>query len=199
MIGNYAHRSAAAIAASLVITSVTSVRAADPASAPPVDPFVAFRLLDELRFGGFAHNPGQKERGTVDVSVEVLSSRLHSDTGNRLLDYFLSPRLNAGVMANTGGKTSYGYAGFVWTADLTEAIFLETGFGAAVNTGKKAPTDDRAGLGCALTFRESLALGYRVSESVNLTVGVEHISHAQLCGKHNAGLTNVGARIGYRF
>ena len=53
--------------------------------------------------------------------------------------------------------------------------------------------------GCRFDFRESGGFGYQFNEHWDLIANIEHISHASLCGHINPGLTQVGARVGYKF
>ena len=58
---------------------------------------------------------------------------------------------------------------------------------------------DRVNTGCRWDFRESGGFGYQFSEHWDVIANIEHISHASLCTHINPGLTQIGARIGYRF
>jgi hypothetical protein len=103
-------------------------------------------------------------------------------------------------MFNAYGLTSYGFAGLNWREPLIGPLFLEVGFGGAVNNASRNPHDlTRTDLGCPVTFRESGGLGWQFNEHFDVVVGVEHISHANLCSSLNPGLTSAGVRIGYRF
>lgn len=179
----------------LTIAIVTGVTA--PARADDIS--TAFRLIDTVRVGAFAHNVGLKEDGDVAVSAMVMTSRIGATTATpqNFVDFLLTPRLHAGVMANTSGNTSYGYAGLTWRADLIAGFFTELEFGGAVNNFKDAP--DRINMGCNLTFRESAGLGYRLSEHFDVLASIEHASHADLCDEANDGVTEIGVRLGYRF
>lgn len=151
----------------------------------------------ELRLGGFAHDIGGVEDGSVDVNLEALSGRLFN-AGSDVANLFV-PRFHAGGSISTSGDTSFGYAGFTWTFDVTDRLFIEGAFGGAVNNGNTgAPRDGEAALGCALTFREAASIGYRLDRNWSVMATVEHISNAGFCSR-NAGLTNVGMRIGYVF
>jgi Lipid A 3-O-deacylase (PagL). len=157
-----------------------------------------FRLLDEIRGGVLAHSPGNTESGTVDLAVELLSDHLPVATGNGLLDFVLSPRLHAGAVVSTAGETSYVYAGLTWDFAITDSLFIETAFGGALNNGVDGERG-RIEMGCVATFRSAAGVGYRFDDSWSIIAGVEHLSHAGLCGDDNEGLTNVGVRVGYRF
>ncbi len=183
----------------MAISSTSRVAAGDPSTQSLEYRCEVFRFFDEVRGGVFAHDPIDAEAGGVDVSVEILSSRLSVNTGNPLLDLAFSPRLNVGAMAITSGTTSYLYAGLVWTVPLFERAFAEGAFGAALNNGELDFKPGRAAMGCHLTFREAFGLGHELSEQVTVIESIEHVSHVNLCGDRNSGLTNSGVRIGYRF
>ena len=49
---------------------------------------------------------------------------------------WLVPRPTIGIMANTAGKTSYGYVASTWTIDITRWLFLEPVVGTAIHDGE---------------------------------------------------------------
>jgi hypothetical protein len=106
----------------------------------------------------------------------------------------------AGGTLNFGGKTSVAYAGFAWTWDITPNWFIEPSFGGAIHSGRLEAPDSsgRLSLGCRELFRPGLSSGYRLNERWTVVVAWEHISNANLCGR-NAGLNNLGAKIGFSF
>ncbi len=176
---------------------------AQPTAAPA---YYSWQPLNEIRVGGFAHNPIHDENAPVDVSVEALSAPIMFPgaatpwiASNPWVSWFFNPRLDLGGMINTGGKTSYGYGGFVWRIPIYQKFFFEGEFGGAVNNAPREPTYDRVDMGCALTFRESGGFGYQFDEHWDFIASVEHVSHASFCTKINPGLTQFGARIGYKF
>lgn len=91
----------------------------------------------EVRGGLFAHSPAFQEAGSVDVNLELMSPRLGVPVTG-LLTFFI-PRLQVGGMLNTAGKTSYAYAGFVWTFDVTPKFFFEPMFGGRSTTASSTP------------------------------------------------------------
>jgi hypothetical protein len=100
----------------------------------------------EARLGVFAHSIGATEAGGVDANVELLLPRLPNDLPEQYK--FLVPRPQFGAMINTAGKTSYGYAGVVWTLNILPQFFLEPMFGGAVHDGNATATpvpDERVG------------------------------------------------------
>lgn len=159
---------------------------------PVTDPFV-----EELRLGGLAHDASSPEGGSADINIEALFIKPF-DTSEWWS--VLIPRPHVGATISTGGETSTVYAGVTWRADLfSTPAFFEASFGGSLNNGQTEKYDnDRNPLGCHELFRESAALGYQLTEHWSLMASVEHNSNAGLCSQ-NRGLTNYGAKIGYRF
>ena len=164
-----------------------------------------FRLLDptpqasmwEVRGGLFAHSPGFRESGSLDINAELLSPRLGVPIDTRFA--FLIPRLQAGAFLNTGAKTSYVYGGFAWELDITSRIFLEPMFGVAYHNGKLDTDDaDRVSLGCNPLFHTGLSVGFRATAQWSVVGTWDHISNAGLCGR-NVGLNTYGLKVGYSF
>ena len=152
----------------------------------------------EARLGGTAHDPGSPERGSADINGELLFGKTFSVDRNPLL-----PRIHLGGSASLGGKTSYGYAGLTWTFGVTDRLFVEGSFGGAVHNGQTGVIVDPGHnkLGCSPLFRESAALGFRLTQNWNVLATIDHMSNAGLCGHDhgNRGLTNFGGKLGYRF
>jgi hypothetical protein len=175
-------------------TPVDTMGLETPAPAPYINP------LQEVRFGVFAHNWIHDEGAPVDVSVEVLSSTLPLwNTTNPWISWFFNPRLSAGGMINTEGKTSYGFLGFAWRIPIYQKFFFEGEFGGAVNDSPMHPEEGRVDMGCRFTFRESAGLGYQFTDKIDIITSIEHVSHATFCTHINPGLTQLGVRIGYKF
>lgn len=181
-------------------------RAADAARATAVrlpDPVVPGRqtLFSEIRVGGSAQEPGAPERGSANLTGEILFAKAFT-AADLFTSYFI-PRPHVGGSVNLRGDTSFAYAGLTWTYDLTSWLFVEGTFGGAVHTGNtdavktRIPVNQNA-LGCSPLFRESGSVGVRLSTNWSVMATVEHMSNAGLCAQ-NRGLTNVGARIGYTF
>jgi hypothetical protein len=150
----------------------------------------------EVRSGAFAHGFGGREKGSVDVNLEFLGPSLFKVPVE--YSYFI-PRPQVGVMLNTVGKTSYVYAGMVWTLNITKQIFLEPMFGGVYHNGKLETFEpDRVSLGCSFLFNTGLSVGYRVNERWTVLGTWQHISNAGTCF-HNVGLNDYGIKVGYKF
>lgn len=153
-------------------------------------------ILDEVRLGVLAHDiePNPNESG-VDFNMELLFKRPTATYGSLLANIVLRPRFHVGASINLDGDTNQLYAGLTWDIPLAPKWSLEVSFGGALHDG---PTDASGAFsyGCALSFRESISLGYQVSDRWRVYGTVTHMSNAGLCD-FNSGLTSAGVRFGY--
>jgi lipid A 3-O-deacylase len=160
-------------------------------------------IVDEFKIGVLAHDVGlfdhHVETG-ADVNFEVLF------TSPDFLDVIGSPRPHLGGSVNTAGSTDQGYFGLTWGITLLRNpfgssgdIFANGSLGGALQDGytDTAPPG-RKTLGSTALFRESLELGYQATPVVSLSAFLDHMSNANLA-RHNAGLTDAGARLGFKF
>ena len=152
--------------------------------------------VSEVRFGVLAHDvalfASNKESG-ADINAEIMFA------SPDWLGWLGRPRPHLGGSINTTGDTSAGYFGLTWDTDFADSLFFEFGAGGAVHDGKTQTSDPRRKeLGCRALFHLSTSLGYRVTERVNLSVMLDHMSNASLCDR-NESLNNAGLRLGYRF
>ena len=154
-------------------------------------------FLSEIRLGLFDQGvDGTNSETGVAINAEALLRPLPIATGYSQLDRLITPRPHVGVTINAGGDTSLAYAGASWTIPLYEEwLFAELSFGGAVHNG---PLDEPgvASYGCGWAFRETLSLGWKVTQRWRILGTVEHMSNADFC-ERNRGLTNAGVRLGY--
>lgn len=165
---------------------------------PPSQPL---SFVSELRIGASAQDPWSPERGSSNLTGEVLLAKPFT-TADLFTSYFV-PRPHLGGSLNLDGKTSFAYAGLSWTVDITQRVFIEASLGGAVHNGNTQSNPaflpaDRAALGCSPLFREAGSVGYRLSRNWSVMATVEHLSSGGACSP-GRGLTNVGARLGYTF
>jgi len=164
-----------------------------PVPAEPA-PMVSDPFIDELRIGGFAHDPSSPESGSVDLNLEVLFAKPWGTEAEWWL-----PRPAIGATINFDGRTSIGYIDARWQYNVTDWAFVEVGFGGSVNNGETDNTDpDMNALGCQVLFHEQATVGFNVTENWRIMGTIEHSSNAGLCD-FNRGLTNAGVRMGYKF
>lgn len=187
------------IALALLSSAAGAADIAGPATyVPPSQPM---SFVSELRIGASAQDPWSPEKGSANLTGEVLFAKPFT-TADLFTSYFV-PRPHLGGSLNFDGKTSFAYAGLSWTVDITQRVFVEASFGGALHNGNTQSNPafvpiDRNALGCSPLFRESGSVGYRLSQNWSVMATVEHLSNAGACNQ-NRGLTNVGARLGYTF
>ncbi|MGB0670391.1 MAG: acyloxyacyl hydrolase [Rhodospirillales bacterium] len=189
---------AGALLSSFVLAGAAQAAETTGGSLEAMDAEGGYGFLSEIKVGAFKHDFGpfgaEKEDG-FSGNVEVLF------TSPEFLDIILAPRPHLGATIHSEGKTHQGYFGLTWTFDFLEDFYFDFSFGGSVHTGNLHYTpgnEDEKNLGCRLLFRESAALGYRVTGNHNVSLHLDHISNAKLCDE-NEGLDNVGIRYGYRF
>jgi hypothetical protein len=102
---------------------------------------------------------------------------------------------------NSSGETNYAAAGLSFK--FGDKIFLRPGLGIAVHTGSAANVDHadhgHVDFGSRILFEPELGLGVRLSNRATLEASWVHLSHAQLFGRQNPGMDNIGARLSWRF
>ncbi|HEX6441266.1 MAG TPA: acyloxyacyl hydrolase [Stellaceae bacterium] len=164
------------------------------------------KIIDEVKVGALAHDVGflghHVESG-ADANLEVLF------TSPDILGIIGSPRPHIGGDINTDGNTSDGYFGLTWGITLIQnlfasgdGVFANGSLGGAVHdasplTGTVQPPGHKL-LGSRILFRESAELGYQVTPQLSISALLDHISNANLAPR-NAGITNAGARFGFKF
>jgi lipid A 3-O-deacylase len=175
-------------------TAAASILALAITMAPPARAQTGW--LDEAKLGVDAHDitlGGQHQEPGADINGELLF------TSPGLLQVIGAPRPHFGVAVNTAGATSYAYFGLTWTAAVLDRVFVSGALGGAVHDGEiNAEKPDRKQLGSRILFHEYVEAGYRLTPVLSLSVFLDHMSNADLA-RHNAGMTNVGLRTGFRF
>jgi lipid A 3-O-deacylase len=159
--------------------------------------------VDEFKFGVLAHDVGlfgtPVETGS-DINFEMLF------TPPEFFRFIGSPRPHLGGSLNTAGNTNTGYFGLTWGITLIQnlfgwggGLFVNGSLGGALQDGftNNAPPD-RKKLGSTALFRESVELGYQLTPNLSVSGFVDHMSNANLA-PHNAGITDAGARLGFKF
>jgi lipid A 3-O-deacylase len=135
---------------------------------------------------------GGSPEGGIDVQLGVRGNSL---TGGPVK---LEPYLFGAL--NTSGDTNYAAAGL--SAKFGDRIFVRPGIGIAVHTGSSAnvdnPFNDKIEFGSRILFEPELGIGARISERATIEASWVHMSHAQLFGKQNPGIDNIGARLSWK-
>jgi lipid A 3-O-deacylase len=147
----------------------------------------------EIRGGGFARCCFA-ENG-FDAGLEIVAPRLFVIP---YLPEFFSPRVHVGGIVNTVGHTSYGYAGLLFTWNVTQRVFIEPFVGIAVSDGVSEGNATHNAIGCTTLIHSGGNIGYRVDRHWSVMLSLEHVSNAGLCNR-NVGINSYGAKVGYAF
>jgi lipid A 3-O-deacylase len=195
---------AQAIPAQSIPAQSAQMPPAQPAPAQPLpQPTPPPRIVDEVKIGVLVHDIGflgHHVEGGEDINAEILF------TSPGFLRYIWSPRPHIGVDANGSGYTTNYYAGLTWGGvfyrpgwSRGDGFFAYFSEGGSVNDGKIVSTQsNRKSLGSHELFKEGLDIGYQLNDVVSVAGYIDHISNADLAD-HNAGITNCGLRVGYKF
>jgi lipid A 3-O-deacylase len=160
-------------------------------------------IIDEIKGGVMAHDITLGERHVesgTDINGEILF------TSPEFLAIIGAPRPHLGGWVNSDGNTDAAYFGLTWGLPLIHQIFgtqdgltILGSLGGAFQDGyiDSAPAG-RKRLGSPILFRESVELAYQLTPVYSISLMVDHISNADLANR-NAGITNAGVRIGFKF
>lgn len=194
---NASRSKSALLTAAATLATVLSLLLGGPAAAQPL------AVVDAMKLGILSHDVGflghHVESG-ADVNMEL------QFTPPRLLAVIGSPRPMIGADINTAGNTSDGYFGLTWGIKLIQSlfgwdrgVFVDGGLGGAVHNGyiDNAPPG-RKKLGSPILFHLSAELGLNLTDRTSVSLFLDHMSNANLA-QHNAGITNAGARVGFKF
>ena len=96
---------------------------------------------------------------------------------------------------NTAGQTNYAAVGL--SAKFGHSIYIRPGLGLAIQTGSagKFFNPDRIAFGSRVLFEPEVAVGTRINDRLSIEASWVHMSHAQLFGKENPGIDNLGLRL----
>jgi hypothetical protein len=100
---------------------------------------------------------------------------------------------------NTAGDTSYAAAGI--SAKFGNRVYIRPGFGIAIHTGSAEKfqdlTNDKIDFGSRILFEPEVGIGYQLNERASIEANWVHMSHAQLFGRQNPGIDNIGVRLNF--
>ena len=96
---------------------------------------------------------------------------------------------------NTAGNTSYAAVGL--SARFGHTIYVRPGLGIAIHNGSadKFFRTDKIAFGSRVLFEPELAVGTRINDRLSIEASWVHMSHAQLFGRQNPGMDNIGVRL----
>src|SRR5437763_7388265 len=115
--------------------------------------------------------------------------------GGRLFHTFLQPYLFGAL--NTAGNTDYAAAGLSAKFGLGHGWYIRPGVGVAIHSGSagKFFRTDKIAFGSRVLFEPELGIGTRINSRLSIEASWVHMSHAQLRGRENPGIDNLGVRL----
>lgn len=122
--------------------------------------------------------------GGIDLSVGVRGKPV-----------FLKLQPYAFGQLNTDGGTNFLAAGV--SAKFGNSIYVRPGVGLAIHDGSASNVDlpDRLAFGSRVLFAPEIAVGTQLNERIGIEASWVHFSHAQLAGRQNPGIDNIGVRL----
>ena len=123
----------------------------------------------------------------VDFSLGIRGGGLF---GTRLQPYLFGA-------LNSAGQTNYAAAGISARLGLGKGWYVRPGLGLAIHDGSagKFYRTDKIAFGSRVLFEPELGIGAQVSRRVSVEASWVHMSHAQLEGRENPGIDNLGFRL----
>jgi hypothetical protein len=99
---------------------------------------------------------------------------------------------------NTTGQTSYAAAGI--SARFGRGVYIRPGLGIAIHNGSASNffRTDKIAFGSRVLFEPELAVGTQLNSRLSVEASWIHMSHAQLFGRENPGIDNLGVRMNLR-
>lgn len=159
-----------------------AVAAAIPASADAGEVFGGAYVHDvklPTNLSGF--------EGGLDLMVGYRGGRI----GKTPLQWYVFGALN------TAGETSYAATGLSARFGLGDGWYVRPGAGVAIHNGSagKFFRTDKIAFGSRVLFEPELGLGKQVNDRLSIEASLVHMSHAQLRGRENPGIDNLGFRL----
>lgn len=164
----------------VLATAVSTIAVAAPASA------------NELFGGLYAHDVDTfLSRSGVEGGVSAQIGWRGERIGATPLQPFVYGSLHS------KGDTHFAAAGV--SAKFGDSVFIRPGVGLAVHSGSarnfENPTNGRVDFGSRLLFAPELGVGARIGPRTTIEASWVHYSHAQLFGRQNPGMDNIGMRL----
>ncbi len=148
-------------------------------------------------FGGiYAHNVdtpltlgGHVEDG-VDLQLGIRGSSIARFIGADLQPYVFGS-------LNSAGNTSFAAAGL--SAKFGGRVYVRPGLGIAIHNGSAAnfdnPNNNKIEFGSRVLFEPELGIGVQLAPRISAEASWVHLSHAQIFGRQNPGIDNIGVRL----
>jgi hypothetical protein len=98
---------------------------------------------------------------------------------------------------NTAGNTDYAAAGLSAKFALGRQWYFRPGLGLAIHNGSagKFFRADKIAFGSRILLEPEIAIGTKLNDRLSIEANWMHMSHAQLAGRENPGIDNLGVRV----
>jgi len=129
------------------------------------------------------------DKSGIEDGADVQLGYRGGDIGHTPLQPYIFGALN------TAGQTSYAAAGL--SARFGRTVYFRPGLGIAIHNGSADDfyRTDKIAFGSRLLFEPELAVGTQLSSRFSMEASWVHMSHAQLFGRENPGIDNLGVRM----
>jgi lipid A 3-O-deacylase len=148
-------------------------------------------------FGGvYAHDVKlPTDKSGIEGGADVMLGYRGGNIGHTPLQPYIFGALN------TAGQTSYAAVGL--SAKFGRSIYIRPGVGIAIHTGSAQKfqdlSNDKIDFGSRVLFEPELAVGTQINGRLGIEASWVHMSHAQLFGRQNPGIDNLGVRLNLAF
>ena len=132
------------------------------------------------------------DKSGIEGGADVQLGYRGGDIGHTPLQPYIFGALN------TAGETSYAAAGL--SARFGGSLYIRPGLGIAIHNGSADNfyRTDKIAFGSRVLFEPELAVGTQVNSRLSIEASWVHMSHAQLFGRENPGIDNLGLRMNLR-
>ena len=154
--------------------------------------FPAAAQASELFGGVYVHDVKTPlDKSGIEGGADVMLGYRGGSIGHTPLQPYIFGALN------TAGETSYAAVGL--SAKFGRSIYIRPGLGIAVHTGSaekfQDPSNDKIDFGSRVLFEPELGVGAQINDRLSIEASWVHMSHAQLFGRQNPGIDNLGVRL----
>jgi len=131
------------------------------------------------------------DKSGIENGVDVMLGYRGGGIGHSRIQPYIFGALN------TAGDTSYAAAGF--SIKFGQKIYFRPGLGLATHNGSAAKyyRTDKIAFGSRILFEPEIGIGAQIGSRASIEASWVHMSHAQLFGRENPGIDNLGVRVNF--